>query len=70
MGNRVYQGRFKGSTLTHMPNDKVRENMDKHMGPLSKSYVVYECADCSRKTHVHKLEVKVFRCLCGSLHQK
>jgi hypothetical protein len=26
---RVYQGRFKGSTETHMPNDKFREQYDK-----------------------------------------
>jgi hypothetical protein len=69
MGNRVYEGRFKGSSLTHMPNDTVRENLDKMgQGGGLPSYVEYVCGVCGEHQMVHKLEVKVHRCIkCGKL---
>ena len=63
--NRVYQGRFKGSSLTHMPNDTFRENSGKMDWASMKPYT---CQSCGFIEMVHVLEHKVHRCTkCGSL---
>jgi ferredoxin-like protein FixX len=62
MGNRVYEGRFKGSSLTHMPNDKTREGTDR---TFHASKVEYVCPN-GHISLVHKLELKIARCPeCG-----
>ena len=58
---RVYHGRHKGSTDTHIPNDKMRENYD---SMLWESMVYFTCPTCGLISKVHKLEIKVFRCPC------
>ena len=59
MGNRTYQGRFKGSTDTHLPNDKSKKGHDAMNWP---SYVVLHCEECGYRKRIHKLEVKIYSC--------
>jgi ribosomal protein L37AE/L43A len=59
--NRVYEGRFKGSTETHIPNDAVREHYDQmewdSMEPV-------KCDTCGLLSRVHRLERVIWRCPC------
>jgi ribosomal protein L37AE/L43A len=63
--NRVYEGRFKGSTETHIPNDVMRENYDQmewgSMEPVT-------CDKCGLVSRVHRLELKIWRCPCERSH--
>ena len=66
MGNRVYEGRFKGNSECH--GSDIRNQMDA-MGEGMPSYHDWKCADCGKITKVHKLD-RIFRCQCGSLTQQ
>lgn len=62
---RTYEGRFKGSTETHMPNDKFREVYDTMKWDCFEEVI---CRKCGHTEMVHKLEVKIYRCSsCGEL---
>jgi len=61
--NRVYEGRFKGSTDTHIPNDLMRERYDQMEWD---SMIPITCPDCGLLSRVHKLEAKIWRCPCQS----
>ena len=66
--NRVYEGRFKGLSEAHMPNDASRIGHDPTFED-SDSYLNYYCPNlkCSHVTRVHKCEYKVARCSkCGA----
>ena len=61
--NRVYEGRFKGTSETHMPNDTFRKSYDSMDWP---SHVEYTCNRCRHVELVHRLELKIHRCtICG-----
>ena len=62
MGNRVYEGRFKGSTDTHLPNKESKEG---HEGTKWDSHERVVCPECDRVSYVHKLELKIWSCGCG-----
>jgi ribosomal protein L37AE/L43A len=59
---RVYHGRHKGSTETHIPNDDFRKKFEEMKW---ESYIPYECP-CGHEELVHKTEHKIHRCTkCG-----
>lgn len=68
--NRVYEGRFKGTSETHMPNELSRVGHDATFGD-GPSYVDYVCPICSAHSRVHKLELKIHRCPeCSQLQKE
>jgi ribosomal protein L37AE/L43A len=60
MGNRVYEGRFKGSTSTHMPNNKFREEAER----MGLGGHVVACETCGRLYKGTRMECKIWTCTC------
>jgi hypothetical protein len=58
---RVYHGRDKGTTETHIPNDQTREGYDQVEWESS---VPVKCDKCGLLSRVHKLELKIWKCPC------
>jgi len=56
---RTYQGRFKGTTDTHLPNPEFRA---RYSDMNWESMVYYECPVCNKVTKLHRLEAKYFIC--------
>ena len=61
MSNRVYGGRFKGNTDTHLPNDKFRSEYGSMKWNSSYSY---KCPECDTVYYGTKMEVKIYTCPC------